>query len=324
MNKHKTSVVIALAAGLGLWANHSQAMLSMPSATSKTETNVTTTATASVTNLVITPLTNAWIDLSFWTGARFGSPYTINQNTHQLSPNGNSSDGYLEINLVTRYVMRHGPEADESESDTNLYGKIFSPLSWGMFTDISKIPAPDITATLGYVFANSSGPSNYTASTIIGSSDYYLNASIGIPLFRYCSDKTGSWKQQVSLEFSDGFVTDKKFIQLHHNAFVGLGWQGGFVVNGRQGYWSGRAGFAEIDQPILMAGTNTVVFNKGLNQPIFNQQWVPSTGVTLVVPLTDSINLNAGINSYYSRRPANWNANLGVTFDITKLMNIAK
>src|SRR5262249_49380867 len=97
-----------------------------------------------------------------------------------------------------------------------------------------------------------------------------------------------------------------------------IGWQGGFILNGKQGYWFGRAGYALIDQPVLDGGTNTVQFNN-LSQPVFKQQWVPSTGVTLVVPITESMTVNAGINSYYSHKPANWNANIGVSIDLSKL-----
>ena len=247
----------------------------------------------------------------------------IDGTTKILSSRGKSTDWYLEINLVDRYVLRHGPQADPSEVTIGDKPKIWSPLSGMTLSDLSTIPAPDITASLGYVFGNSSGPTNFSASTIVGSSDFYLNASIGVPLLRWCSDKDGTWKQQLTLEISDGFTTDKQFLQLHHNFFAGLGWQGGFIIDGKQGYWFGRAGYALIDQPVLVGGTSTVEFN-GLGQPNFNQEWVPSTGATIVFPLTQSINVNAGINSYYSHAPANWNANLGFSFDLSKLASAFK
>jgi hypothetical protein len=278
-----------------------------------------TTTTQSVANVTTNLVyTNSWVDLSFWTGARFGSPYTINGTTKTLTSSGNTSQGYLEINLNSRYVLRHGRDADIYEADTNLIRKFYFP--WHPPGCGFSFPMPDITASLGYVFSQSSGPSNYNASTIIGSSDFYLNASLGVPLLRYCTDTNGAFKGQLTLEISDGFVTDKQFMELHHNFFVGLGLQGGFLFKGNQAYWFGRAGYAEIDQPVLVGGTSTVQFN-GLGQPDFNQDWIPSTGATVVFPLTPAINLNAGIDAYYTRHPANWEANLGVSFDLSKLVS---
>ena len=281
--------------------------------------------------------TNAWMDLSFWSGARFSSPYTIDGKTKTLSPTGNSSDAYLEINLISSYVFRHGPLADQDENKADLLHKpIFPWVADGLFpwqhrsdtnADHSvRIPFPDLNISMGYLFRNSSGPSNYNASTIVGSSDFYLNTMIGEPLARWCSDTNGTTKFQLSALVSDGFTTDKQFIELHNTFFCGLGLEIGDLFKGpsgdeKQAYFFLQGGIACIDKPRLVNGTTTVEFN-GLNQPEFTQDWVPTVGATFVFPLKDWVNVNAGVNAYFSHEPANWNANIGMTFDLQKIADV--
>jgi hypothetical protein len=252
-----------------------------------------------------------WGHISIWTGAKFSNPYKIVGN--QLSAAGSTSDGYIELNLSSRYVERSGTNTDWSWSGTNRIAKgsiAFSPF-WEY--------GPDIDTRLGYIFRGGGTPTNFVASTVVGSADFYGDTSIGLPLVRFCS-LGGSWKQQLSLELNGGFATAKDELSLHPNAFFGLGWQASYQAMGTtdRGYWYGRAGVSLIDQPILIDGTDTVVLNQ-LSQPEYDLTWVPSIGVIVTYPLSSTISLQAGVNAYFTQSvPASWNATIGATLDLDK------
>ena len=123
---------------------------------------------------------NVWAQVSVWTGAKFSTPYNISGN--KLSTAGNTSDGYIELNLSSRYVLRQGQKASDI-----VWG------DWGTLTPhdgqmhfVNPLAhMPDIDTRIGYLFRGSSAPTNYNASTIVGSSDFYADTSLGFPLWRY-------------------------------------------------------------------------------------------------------------------------------------------
>lgn len=260
---------------------------------------------------------NIYGQLTIWTGAKLSNPYTISSN--KLSSGGTSSDGYIELNYSSRYVLREGDDAtdirwsgwgEETKEDDAIHF-VNNPLSH----------MPDIDTRFGYLFRGSSAPTNFTASTIAGTADFYADTSIGVPLARYGSsgDDLNKFKMQVTLDLSGGFATDKNHLQLHPTAFAGLGWQGSFAIStNTQAYWIGRAGYAFIDQPSLLPGTNIVQLNS-LQMPVYSFQGAPAIGVIVVYPLTSAISFQAGANAYFtSRQPASWNATVGVTLDLSK------
>ena len=268
---------------------------------------------------------NIYGQFSVWTGAKFSNPYMIKGNA--LSAAGTSSDGYIELNLNSRYVLRQGDDAsdikwwwtDQSQAgpaDEEEFGHVHpvNPL----------IHFPDIDARFGYLFRGSSAPTNFNSSTVVGSADFYADTSIGVPLVRYASDDN-YWKHQVSLELNGGFASAKDHLDLHPNAFVGLGWQASFFMNStNQGYWIGRAGYAWVDQPILMHGTNTVELDQ-LQQPKFAMKGAPSIGIIVSFPLTSALSFQTSANAYFlDHPPASWNASIGLSVDISKVFGALK
>lgn len=272
--------------------------------------------------LAMIPITdnrsNIWGQVSVWTGAKFSNPYRIAGN--QLTSNEDNTDAYVEINLSSRYIQRRGKEASDV-----VWG------GWGNITpNDGKIHfvnplahLPDIDARIGYVFRNGDTPTNITASTIAGTSDFYSDGSIGLPVIRFSSrDTEKPWRQQVTLELGGGFATDKESLDLHPNVFGGLGWQASFMIaTNLQGSWIARAGVALIDQPVLLGNTNTVLLNS-LGDPQYDLKLAPTLGVMVTYPLTPSISFQAGANGYFTRRePASWNVTVGVTLDLAKFLD---
>ncbi len=177
---------------------------------------------------------------------------------------------------------------------------------------------PDISGDFGYVFGSSTG-TNVSASTVVGSSDIYGDASLGFPIIRYASQDY-LWKQQATIEVSGGFATDRQFDDVHPNVFVGGGYEGKFPnFTGSTNlpvFWFGRVGLARIDRPTL-SGTNVVFSNAGgLSAPVFHGSWVPAIGTSIIVPITKTLSIEAGGDAYFSSTPANWNITLGVTLDL--------
>jgi hypothetical protein len=256
---------------------------------------------------------NIWGHLSLWTGARFSNPYKISTN-NTLTSAGSTSDGYIEINLSSRFVERSGSIAQ----DPNWFGRDNSshPKTNEVYWAWPWQHMPDVDTRIGYLFRNKSSPSNFSATTV-GSSDFYGDSSIGFPMVRFLNE---NWKQQLSIEVNGGFATDKDVLSLHPNFFLGMGWQASFKAVGttNMGYWYGRAGYALIDQPVLSKGTNTVILDH-LGEPKFDLKWTPSVGVIFTYPMTSTLNLQAGANAYFTdRTPASWNASLGVSLDVDK------
>lgn len=259
--------------------------------------------------------------ISLWTGARIDSPYSIvvSNGVGTLKPSRSSSDGYIEIELNSRYVTRNGTADDI----------LIWP--WAKHTIPGNGPnwmipgdrMPDIDARMGYVFRNSSAPGSFDTSTVVGGSDLYGNTSVGFPFAQICGTNY-SWKGQLSLEAAGGFATDKEHLNIHPNFFAGVGAQASFTAIGfgstnYQGFWYGRAGEALVDEPALFPGTNTVHLN-GLGEPEFDLHWVPSIGTVIIYPLNSWLSLQAGADAYFTSRPPSlWTLSIGVTLNVDKV-----
>jgi hypothetical protein len=131
-------------------------------------------------------------------------------------------------------------------------------------------------------------------------------------------------KQQVTLEVSGGFATDRDFLAIHPNLFLGAGWQGRFPApnltpQSLPAILTGRVGFARIDEPRLISGSTVALNNLG--NPEFDSVWTPSVGVQMIYPINSSVNLQAGGNVYFTVAPASWNFNLGLTLDLAKFFS---
>jgi hypothetical protein len=262
---------------------------------------------------------NVWGIISFWSGAKMSNPYKIDA-TGKVSASDHTSDGYIEINLSSRWIVRSGIYADDpvisakhAEADYG-YIHMVNPL----------VRMPDIETKIGYLFRGSGTVTNSTIGTVVGSSDIYADTSVGLPFIRYES-VSRAWKQQVTLELNGGFTTDKDHLSLHPVAFFGGGYQSSFALSTNQAtYWSGRLGVAYFDQPSLTS-SNTVQIN-GLGEPAFHGAWAPAMGGEFVYPITSALSVQAGFNAYLSnsRYPASWNATLGITADLGKLIGALK
>jgi hypothetical protein len=263
--------------------------------------------------------TNRFGTVWLFGGAKIDNPYsiTVSNNTATLSSGGPSTDGYLELYGTTRYVFREGRYEDPIAADywsmhfreTTNDGKIHTVNPFGHM--------PDLQGRLGFVFRGKTSPTNFTSSAIVGSGDFYLDAGGGFPLLRYLSEDR-LWKQQVSLEVSGGFTTDKDFLTLHRTTFIGAGYQGRFPSANANlsGYWMGRVGAAWIDTPRL-SGSSVALNN--LNEPDFKSVCVVTSGAEIVFPLTSAISLQFGGNAYYGITPTPWNVTLGISLDLEKV-----
>jgi hypothetical protein len=254
-------------------------------------------------------------------GARFTGPYTIHV-TNSTSPgvldnSGNNTVGFLEFDYINRYVFRP-PRELERQQHGDLFGFEFVK-PWEH--------APDIEARIGFNFANSTGTSNYTASTMVGSGDFYSDTRVGLPLFRHT---TKAQRQQISLEGEGGMTTDKSFMAVHPSAFVGLGYQTSFRPHiGSSstnvcGFLSGRLGAGWIDVPSttgsVPGGVGVKLDGNGL--PVFHLDPSPCFGVLLVYPITESLFLELDSNTYIRHEPANWNVSVGFVIPLGKVASI--
>lgn len=246
-------------------------------------------------------------------GAKFVSPYTIHVDgtNGTLEKSGDSTSAFIEFTLLDRYVLR--PDSEEEVHGSFLGAKPISPFSH----------LPDVESHIGFSFANSSGPSTYTATTIAGGGDFYSDASLGLPFARWSN---GAHRQQVTFELAGGVITEKSFMAVHPNAFAGLGYQAAFRpwylpgTNHLSALLTGRVGVGWIDVPsdISKASTNiTVAVSGGL--PLFELKPYPTLGVSFLLPISDSIYLTVGGNAYMKDDPAPWNITVGATMPFDKL-----
>ena len=278
--------------------------------------------------------------VTLWTGAKLENPYSITvdptNHTAKLQPADTKTDGYLELRLQYRFVDRVAAEAKEiliwrktetdahnntkkvTEVDVKTYPNGFA-WQWG-----GAYPLPDIDTSIGYVFRKSSAPTNFNSSTIVGGSDLYVNGSLAFPYWRYVNqagDDKGMRAIQATLEIDGGFVTDRHNLLLHPNILVGGGFEflyfRGPDSDPMPGFWAGRIGLAQVDQPKLL--TDSSVALNGRDEPEFKSSWVPALGFDVTFPISHTLSAQFGGNAYFTDSPSSWNLTVGLVVDVDKL-----
>jgi hypothetical protein len=258
-------------------------------------------------------------------GARFKGTYNVHVTNSPAGPEGylnNSGDntvGFLEFDYISRYVFRQPSEEDHGYRGNWLGAEWVNPLKC----------TPDIEARIGFTFANSTGPSNYTASTMVGSGDFYTATRVGIPLLRRT---TRTQRQQVTLEGAGGVSTDSNFLEVHPSAFVGLGYQtsftpflGGSSTNNLCGFLSGRFGAGWVDVPATTTSPTPGVTGIQLDSgglPVFHLDPSPCMGVSLVYPITSQLLLFVDADAYIRHAPADWTVSVGLSIPLGKVSSI--
>ena len=243
----------------------------------------------------------------FSTGAKLENPYTISTNGSVKAGNS-STDGTIDFNLNARYIFTAGNRKElkllaSTDAPTN---KLFSP--FGYF--------PDLDLHFGFTFAGQSAPSNFVGSTIPGGSDLYSDNAIGLPFYRL---RGNDFKLQSTIELAGGFVTDKKFISLHPNAFAGVGLQ----VNSDKFYWSSRLGIGMVDEPKFDRSNPAFVARDSLQNPEFKSAFAAAWGNAISYKLSDWAYAQVAANVYFTELPS-WNITFGMTLspgDIVKKFN---
>ncbi|MCI0536510.1 MAG: hypothetical protein L0Z50_14915 [Verrucomicrobiales bacterium] len=257
----------------------------------------------------------------FSSGAKFLSPYTVNVISNSigaLDKSGSSTVPFLEFTYLNRYVLRSSGEGDDELKK----GAWLGAYPVNPFTHL-----PDITSHIGFTFGNGTGPTNYSASTIAGAGDFYSDASVGLPFLRRA---TPSQRQQVSLELAGGVITEKDFVAVHPNVFVGLEYQTSFrprilsSSTNLSGFLSGRAGVGWIDIPRMTSTTTNIAVDVSGGLPVFDLKPHPCIGVLFAYPLTDALFLNVSGNAYIREDPADWNISVGVSIPFDKVASMIK
>jgi hypothetical protein len=267
-----------------------------------------------------------WPYVSLWGGAKLENPYsiTVDRTNHTaiLQSDDSTTDGYLELRLRYRFVDRIAAYADEPKIYT-VKGRSqdVTPKS-GFFGQWDYYPLPDIDTSIGYVFRDSSSPTNFNSSTIVGGSDLYVSGSLGFPYWRYIGTSGGGMRAiQATLEVSGGFVTDRNILLLHPHIFAGGGFQF-LYFRGNQndplpGFWTGRIGYARVDEPRLIGDKNVAL--NGRDEPLFDAEWVPSLGFDVSFPISKTLSAQFGGNAFFTDSPSSWNLNLGLLVNVDKL-----
>lgn len=248
---------------------------------------------------------SGWI-VNVWTGARLRNPYSITNSV--LKPNNSTTSPFLELQLLRRAVFIQGENED--------------PVFWGSrqrtMGDDGRFDFfcptqlfPDIDLKIGYLFGgSSSSTNNVSISTIAGGSDIYADGSVGLPFWRW--SPASGWNQQLTVEAGGGFASDKQFLALHPNYFVGIGYQ----VHQRDWTWFTRLGIGGSDVPRRKDGTATIVTQPD-GMPYFDMETSVAWGAQILYRLNDVVSVQFGMNAYFHDRP-DWNVSLGLLIDPQK------
>jgi hypothetical protein len=255
-------------------------------------------------------------------GAEFQNPYAISVNGSRASLTnvGNNTVAFVEFDYINRYAARTKDYAD----DTNLYNEWFGSQSkfLGGYLQAPWKHIPDYQADIGFVFDNGTSVTNqsYTAQTLAGGGDFYADFAFGLPLWRL-NDVSTLHKVQVSIESSDGVVTEKNFEELHPNAFVGLGLQSSISAVGLTNcLLSARVGAGWLDTPEVQAG-NLVKLDAN-NEPVFDFKPACEMSTYLLIPI-GGVFLTVGANTYFGNGPPDsWNIKVGATIPFTAFKSI--
>jgi len=258
------------------------------------------------------PPTNSMWSVLIWSGAKLQNPYSITNGA--LKPNNTKTDGFIDLELIHRYVLSSDASGTDdlffSWFDTHDGKRKFAYGKWDWFFPGQVFP--DLDFRVGYVFGGSSTPTNLTVSTIAGGSDFYSDNSIGIPFWRW--SQPGSFDQQATIELGGGFVTDKQFLVIHPNYFLGLGYQ----YHNKDWTWQTRFGLGAADVPHLSSGSTVATNSTGL--PLFDLKRAPSWGTVITYNLSSAVKLQLGANAYFDTR-AIWNLSAGLSVDPVALFS---
>lgn len=247
------------------------------------------------------PPTNSMWTVSIWTGAKLENPYSITNG--MLKPNNSKTAAFIDLELTHRYVLSGNTSGEDNEY---FWGKPrrYGDGKWDWF--IPGQVFPDLNFRMGYVFNNSSTtPTNLTVSTIAGGSDLYSDNSIGVPFWRWSQPDLN---QQATIELGGGFTTDKEFLAIHPNYFVGLGYQ----FHNKDWLWQTRFGLGAADVPRITSGSTVATDSRGL--PQFDFKATPTWGTTITYSLNPTVKLQLGANAFFEKQ-ATWNLSAGVSID---------
>jgi hypothetical protein len=253
------------------------------------------------------PSSNSTWNVLIWAGATLENPYSITNGT--LKPNNSTTTGFIQLELTHRYVV-----SGAADTKDELYWSfpVQERRHDGEGTYCWFIPVlqlfPDLDFRVGYLFNGSSSPSNLTVSTIAGGSDVWSDNTVGFPFWRW-SDKGHNWKQQATLELGGGFVTDKQFLAIHPNDFIGVGYQ----FHNTDWTWQTRFGMGGADIPRLLTGNNVATNSTGL--PLFSLRQAPAWGTIITYNLSTAVKLQLGANAYFLPHQATWNLSAGISVD---------
>ena len=279
---------------------------------------------------------NSWV--WFEAGALQVNPYSISSGTNgtlQLQKRSSSTDAYIDFHIMQRWVA-----AKSSLVEKTKHGEtpdLFAP--WWGGESIRKTGAgvtgvafpfsswPDVDLSLGYVFRNSSGPSNYTATTVVGGGDFHGQVTFGFPFIRHISHRQA---QQLSIETQGAIVADKSFLLVHPEAFVGLGYQISFPGMGtdtnstpRVGFATARVGAGWADSPVFEDGsTLTVATDRTLPKFAFRPSL--AMGMSVYYPITSGIYISVFGNAYVRQKPTPWTVGAAITIPLDKLSGFGK
>jgi hypothetical protein len=109
-------------------------------------------------------------------------------------------------------------------------------------------------------------------------------------------------------------VTDKQFLDIHPNYFVGLGYQ----FHSKDWTWQTRFGLGAADVPRLRGGNNVVTNSMGL--PLFELNQAPSWGTQITYNLGAGVKVQVGANAYFDER-AVWNLSAGLSIEPVSLFS---
>ncbi len=253
-------------------------------------------------------------------GSTFLNPYTVNLTSSNatLVKSGNTTAGFLDIAFIDRFVTRQVGDGTSVPKSRTLIGGggIEGPKGAHWVNPFTR--SPDLEGHVGFVFDNGTSTSNYSASTIAGTGDFYSQAIIGLPFVQRLTTKHA---EQLTLDIGGGVTTDKNFLAVHPNAFTGLGFQESFTVpelSTNAVLLTGRFGYGMVDTPYL---TSNQSLNVALENtlPKFTLKGAPYLGLYLLIPVNNTVNLTVGANAYIKKSPAPWSITIGATIAFPSL-----
>jgi hypothetical protein len=269
-----------------------------------------------------TATNNGLWNVSLISGARLQNPYSIENGL--LKPNNSTTDGFIELSFNHLFVNTYKAKKNEFKYQTDERNKPRSTSESKEYRGQWHQPfrhIPDLDFRVGYVFGGQSTPNEITQSTLVGGSDIYGESSIGLPFWRHTDlDSSGdspTWFQQATLEFSGGFVTDKKALDIHPNYFVGVGHQ----LSDGAWTWTSRLGLGGIDIPEITTGNTVVVGGDGL--PEYANKAALTSGTRIFYKLSEGTSIQLAANVYFGDRPT-WNLSAGVSLNPGKIFEALK